>query len=89
MSWKVYAAHLIAYGAYQDPAPGAKAWNLITEGVKEISRNEKLNVNPVNPTDYPAPVEEIPGLSTNNAARIPLAYFAAPELVPGYIPEYF
>jgi hypothetical protein len=34
-------------------------------------------------------VEEIPGLSTNNAAQIPLAYFAAVELIPEYMPEHF
>jgi hypothetical protein len=91
MSWKVYAAHLIAYGArhYRDPELGAKAWSLIIEGIKEISRNEKLNLNQVNPVDYPVPAEEIPGLSTNNAAQIPLAYFAAAELIPEYMPERF
>jgi len=33
------------------------------------------------------PVEEVPLLSSNNAAQISLAYFAAAELIPEYMPD--
>jgi hypothetical protein len=89
MSQKVYAAHLIAYAArhYKDPTLGARAWELIIEEMKKISLHNKLNVVKVHSLDYPVPVEEVPGLSTNNAAQISLAYYAAAELIPEYMPE--
>ena len=91
LSWKVYAAHIIAYAArhYKDPILGKKAWELIFDEYKNISQDGKLNVQKVNSLNYAVPVEEVPGLSTNNAAQISLAYFAAAELIPEYMPESF
>jgi hypothetical protein len=91
LSWKVYAVQMIAYGAkyYKDPKLGAAAWGLILDTAKEYCPGGVLKPAAVETPDYPVRAEEIPGLSTNNAAQLPLAYFAARELIPEYLPERF
>jgi hypothetical protein len=91
LSWKVYAAQMIAYGAryYKDPKLGAAAWGLILDTAKEFCPAGFLQPAAVEASDYPVEAEEVPGLSTNNAAQLSLAYFAARELIPEYVPERF
>jgi hypothetical protein len=91
LSWKVYAAQMIAYGAryYRDPKLGAAAWGLILDTAREFCPAGVLQPAAVEARDYPVEAEEIPGLSTNNAAQLALAYFAARELIPEYTPERF
>ncbi|GHV86789.1 hypothetical protein AGMMS50255_0850 [Spirochaetia bacterium] len=91
MSAKVYSAQMISFGAkyYQDPKMGAKAWDLILDTIREFCPDGILKPVQVDSLEYPIPEEEIPGLSTNNAAQLPLAYFAARELIPEFMPKSF
>ena len=91
MALRLPAAHVVAYGArhYRDPEMGKKAWELVIGAMKEISLNGRLNVVKANSPDYPVPVEEVPGLSSNNASQLSLAYFAVAEMIPEYMPDSF